>query len=383
MKSKNQATKAKLPRPYTQNSFGKQLERFTNLIKEVTFQDTELTPEVRRQLISESLRYDQFSEEIRRLFGPTVRNQELKTLYRKITSNPEAQIDWSEVFSIFKPKDGGWDGIEEDMNVFEVSRKTRIGEAAGIKRRRDTLQCIAYMDNKDSYVTASQKGVLTVWNSKLQLQSCVDIQEPSWVTGCIYLRNLRRLLCATERSICLWDSKGNSQNILCLKPFENSPQSIAQVVLLEDKSVDEMVLIGDDQGYITLMTLTANDIAMKISKGKDQAAKKATINTSALTHPLQRRKFHDDWVIKLKFFPELRCFGSCSRSSVFSFLLEPLDRIMDHAPVNPVGIPKGVNCFDFCARANIVATGGVDKTIRVWHPHIFTRPTGKNNNTHL
>ena len=42
-----------------------------------------------------------------------------------------------------------------------------------------------------------------------------------------------------------------------------------------------------------------------------------------------------------------------------------------------VGIPKGVNAFDYCARANIIATGGVDKVIRVWHPHIWSRPTGK------
>lgn len=376
MKAKSQSA-VKLPRPYTQNSFAKQLGRFSNLIKEVTFQDTELTPEIRRRLISESLRYDQFCAEIRCLFGPTVRTQELKTLYRKITSNPEARIDWSEVFSIFKSRNGGGDGVEEDLNVFEISRKTRIGDAAGNKRRRDILQCIGYMAQKDCYITASQKGVLSVWNSKLHLLSCVDIQEPSWITGCVYLPTLRRLLCSTERSLCLWDSKGNSQNILCLKPVENSPQSIAHVLLLEDESPDEMVLIGDDQGYISIMTLTANDVAMKISKGKNQTTKKSTINTSSLTYPIYRRRFHDDWVIKLKYFPKLRCFGSCSPSSNFSFLLEPIDRITDHAPVNPVAIPKGVNCFDFCAPANIIATGGVDKIIRVWHPHIFTRPTGK------
>ena len=42
-----------------------------------------------------------------------------------------------------------------------------------------------------------------------------------------------------------------------------------------------------------------------------------------------------------------------------------------------MGIPKGVNAFDYCARANIIATGGVDKVIRVWHPHIWSRPTGE------
>lgn len=48
-----------------------------------------------------------------------------------------------------------------------------------------------------------------------------------------------------------------------------------------------------------------------------------------------------------------------------------------------VGIPKGVNCFEYCARANIIATGGVDKVIRVWHPHIWSRPTGTQNNVKI
>ena len=46
-------------------------------------------------------------------------------------------------------------------------------------------------------------------------------------------------------------------------------------------------------------------------------------------------------------------------------------------PIRHVSIPKGVNSFDFCVKANIIATGGVDKVIRVWHPHIFSRPTGQ------
>ena len=48
-----------------------------------------------------------------------------------------------------------------------------------------------------------------------------------------------------------------------------------------------------------------------------------------------------------------------------------------YSEVRGVSIYKGVNCFDYCAKANIIATGGVDKVIRVWHPHIFSRPTGK------
>lgn len=62
---------------------------------------------------------------------------------------------------------------------------------------------------------------------------------------------------------------------------------------------------------------------------------------------------------------------------VFNFILLTHYIALFSREIRGVGIPKGVNCFDFCARANIIATGGVDKVIRVWHPHIFSRPTGE------
>ena len=41
-----------LPRPYTQGTFHKRLEDFEELIKELTLQDMEATPDERRQMIT-------------------------------------------------------------------------------------------------------------------------------------------------------------------------------------------------------------------------------------------------------------------------------------------------------------------------------------------
>lgn len=46
-------------------------------------------------------------------------------------------------------------------------------------------------------------------------------------------------------------------------------------------------------------------------------------------------------------------------------------------PVRNISINKGVNAFDYCPTANVIATGGVDKVIRVWHPGIFNAPSGR------
>ena len=41
-----------LPRPYTQGTFSKKLQDFEELIREITLQDVEATPEERRQRIT-------------------------------------------------------------------------------------------------------------------------------------------------------------------------------------------------------------------------------------------------------------------------------------------------------------------------------------------
>ncbi|KAK3736912.1 hypothetical protein RRG08_000654 [Elysia crispata] len=371
-------------RPYTVGTFQVKLNKFEELIRDVTYQDAEATPEERRQWITENLRFDQFCEKIRDLFGSDIKNQDLKSIYRKISTNPDAKVDWSELFGYFQAAgDEEEITVGEEISVFMVSKKKRVGEAAGDKKRRDSVQCLKYIPTLDSYISCSQKGAISVWTGKLRLQSCVDIHEPAWVTGCDYLPGMRRVACCTERSIAIWDNraKGKTQSLFTVKPIEHSPQCLACLPNTSGSPEDRM-LYGDDQGYVNLITILAKDLTMKNSKGDKRGSSSNTlsyvIEPNKLSKPIVRRKLHDDWVLMVKYFPDLRCFASCSPSSSMSFVLEEVDRIFQlNEEPRGVGIPKGVNCFDFCARANIIATGGVDKVIRVWHPHIFSRPTGK------
>lgn len=372
-----------LGRPYTSGTFQSKLDQFEEFINSVTFQDVEATPEERRQMITESLRFDQFCDRIRQLFGSDIKNSDLKAIYRKISTNPDATVDWSELFGYFQSNtDDEEIVVGEEVNVFTVSKRRRVGEAAGDKTRRDTVQCLRYIPSQDGYISTSQKGAICIWNNKLKLQSCIDINEPAWVTGCEYLPSIRKAICCTERSICVWDnrSKGKNMHVFCIKPFENSPQCITYVPN-PSGTLEDLVLFGDDQGYINVLKLVAKDLTLKNSKDADkrqtQIPTNITIAPDVLSHKIIRRKLHNDYVLQVKYFPELRCFASCSPHSKKSFVLEEVDRLYDDGEVRDVSIPKGVNCFEYCSKANIIATGGVDKVIRVWHPHIFSRPTGK------
>ncbi|XP_052272714.1 WD repeat-containing protein 64-like isoform X3 [Dreissena polymorpha] len=372
-------------RPYTVGSFQAKLNQFEELMKEITLQDLEATAEEKRQMITENLRYDQFCDAIRQLFGSDIKNHDLKALYRKISTNPDAKVDWSELFGYIQTSAEEAEEIMvgEEVSIFTVSKRHRVGEAAGDKKRRDIVQCLKYVPSLDSYISCSQKGALALWSSKLKLQACIDINEAAWVTGCDYLPSIRRAACCTERSIIIWDnrSKGKNQHVFAIKPFDHSPQCMVSIAK-PGAVLEDLVLFGDNQGYINLLTLAAKDLTMKNSKGGEKKPAKDqnilhVIEPNRLSVPLVKRKIHDDWVTCVKYFPELHCFASCSPSSKISFVLEEIDRIYDNQEPRSVSIPKGVNAFDYCVKANIIATGGVDKIIRVWHPHIFSRPTGK------
>nr|XP_039260589.1 WD repeat-containing protein 64-like [Styela clava] len=366
-----------LVRPLSMTSFQRDLEMFEEYIAEVTMQDSDASVDEKRQKINETLRYEPFCENIRLCFGPDIKTEDMKAIFRKISTNPEVKIDWSEVFGYFQAENEETDNSDE-ISVFTVSKRKKIGEAAGDKKRRDIIQCISYSPEYDLFVTASQKGAISIYNGKLRLQNCIDVNEPAWMTSCEYLPRLRKVIATTERTIVIWDhrTKANNQSsIYVIKPLEHSPQCMC-LLPPEDDHTDS-VLIGDDAGYVNLVRLTPNDFAASTNKDPKRAMMSQVIDPMNLMLPIIRRKFHPDWVLKIEYISELKSFASCSPSDKTSFVIAEKGRLFDTQPVSELTITRGVNAFAYSEKSNIFATGGVDKIIRVWHPTILTRPTGK------
>uniref|UniRef100_A0A8B9IK18 WD repeat domain 64 n=1 Tax=Anser cygnoides TaxID=8845 RepID=A0A8B9IK18_ANSCY len=81
--------------------------------------------------------------------------------------------------------------------------------------------------------------------------------------------------------------------------------------------------------------------------------------------------------VKVKYISDLNCFRSCSSDSIHSFVLDDIKRLEDSLPVKEFSVPRGVNAFTYCGKAKVIVTGGHDKFLRLWHPCINSRPTGK------
>ncbi|MGH0138912.1 UNVERIFIED_CONTAM: hypothetical protein FKN15_053280 [Acipenser sinensis] len=190
-------------------------------------------------------------------------------------------------------------------------------------------------------------------------------------------------------------------NLFTIKPLDN-PLLCVCTVTPSEHLLSDSILIGDNAGFVNLVTISNSDLSSKKSEEKGQAQ---TLNHIGLRHPVVRRKLHNDWVLKVAFFPELNAFGSCSLDSDHSFVLEELQRLEDN---QSVPLSEGVASsrstlltwhrqisssfrgrgFITVHPADLASSDqflfqrawlrqGSDKIIRVWHPTMFSKPMGK------
>ncbi|XP_062831112.1 WD repeat-containing protein 64 isoform X2 [Anolis carolinensis] len=325
---------------------------------------------------AEEINYEKFYAEVQELFGTDVKAQDVKTFYRKINNNPDGRTEWCEIFGYYILEgDALAAQLDEENMVFLVSKKQRITKA-GVKRR-DVIKCIVKITQLDFILTASQKGMLSIFNSQMRMLASTSIPDSSWISGCDFLSQLKRVVAITERSLIIWDYKTQGtamDNCFIIKPMEHCLLSVCSVQRPAELLVKDDILMGDDAGFVNLFSMTSDDFGLKQSKSKKKS-QIMVIDSKKFKNI--KRKLHNDWVVKVKYIPSLNCFGSCSLDSVHSLVLDDLRRLEDNIAVREFSIPRGVNAFTYCTKANIVVTGGDDKILRLWHPNINTKPVGK------
>ncbi|XP_074077013.1 WD repeat-containing protein 64 [Macrotis lagotis] len=355
-------------------NFTEALRKFAELVEIVAIQKKEerLGLLVKNE---DTIDYEKFYEAILDLFGPEIKNQDVKRFYRKLSNNPDAPIDWCEIFGYFlSDEDALAFQLDEENLAFLVSRKQRIFLAGG--RKRDVVKCLIKIPQVDFLIAATQKGSITVFNSQMRVQATINVTDTSWITGCDYLPQLKRIVAVTERTIIIWDhkSQGNSQdNCFVIKPMDHCLLCVCVVPPIDQLCKDD-ILIGDDDGFVNKFTLNSDDFGFKQSKNRKKTQSQVLDSKNFKN---VRRKLHNDWILKIKYIQTLNCFGSCSLDSVHSLVLESLKRLEDNLPVREFSMPRGVNTFVYCVKANVIVTGGDDRILRLWHPNISTKPVGK------
>ncbi|NXT55756.1 WDR64 protein, partial [Pluvianellus socialis] len=302
--------------------------------------------------------YDKFYTATETIFGPEIKEHNVKAFFRKISNNLDARTEWCEIFGYFI---GGSDTIssqlKEENTVFLLSEKQQITHA--VVKRQDVITGIVKVPHLDFTITSSQKGVLTVFNNQRKSffsYSFYFHQDTAWITGCDFLPQLKCVVAVTERTVIVWDykSKESQNNCFAIKPMENGLLCVCTVTMSDHLAKDN-ILMGDDKGYVHLLTVTSDHFGLKQCKGKKESQLQVL---DSKTFNMVKRKLHDDWAVKVKYISDLNCFGSCSSDSIHSFVLDDIKRLGDNLPVREFSVPRGVNAFTYCGKAKVIVTGG-------------------------
>uniref|UniRef100_A0A8C3MRA3 Uncharacterized protein n=1 Tax=Geospiza parvula TaxID=87175 RepID=A0A8C3MRA3_GEOPR len=318
--------------------FKNALEQFQNLVEKMIIQKTKESSGLYTK-DDDEIDYEKFYKTTRTLFGSAVKDRYIQAFFRKIISNPDERPEWLEIFGCFSRESVGMPSPSKESMILLVSEKQQITHS-------DVIKGIVKVPLLHLTVTASQKGLITVFNKK----------DTAWITGCDFLPNLKYVVAVTESTIILWDykSKEREGNGFVIKPMKNCLLCVSTVTMADNLARDT-ILMGDDKGYVYLLTITSDDFIMKQSKAGKVSQFKVM---DAESFDMPKRKLHDDWVGKVKYFPTLKRFGSCSTDSINSFVLDDIKRLEDHLPVKEFSVPKGVNAFTYCGKAKVIVTGG-------------------------
>ncbi|XP_061845608.1 WD repeat-containing protein 64 [Colius striatus] len=359
---------------------GLELLNFKNALKQFQKLTEKTVIQKRKERLSLSIKdddeidYDKFYATTKTLFGPEVKDHNVKAFFRKISNNLDARTEWCEIFGCFIGENDAMSSqLKEENMIFLVSEKEQITHA--VAKKQDVITGIVKVPDLDFTVTSSQKGVLTIFNKQMRVLATTSVEDTTWITGCDFLPYLKCVVAVTERTVIIWDykSKGSQNNYFVVKPMENCLLCVCTVTMSDHLAMDN-ILMGDDKGYVHLLNVTSDHFRLKQHKGK----KKSKLQVlDSKTFNIVKRKLHDDWVVKVKYISDLNCFGSCSSDSIHSFVLDNIKRLEDNLPVKEFSIPRGVNAFTYCGKAKVIVTGGHDKLLRLWHPAINSRPTGK------
>ncbi|XP_072122959.1 WD repeat-containing protein 64-like [Mobula birostris] len=352
-------TSQDLEDPFILPIFKERVDSFYQMMV-VMVQNIKDSENIKKMADFDPMTYDQFYDAVQHLFNDELKSEYIKAVFKKINSHLDAFVDWTELFGYF-PSEG--QDIMKETPVFLLSKRQCVKLREEERRKHDHIQCIINVPQLDQIIAATQKGMILLYNN----------QDTSPVSGCDYLSQLKRIVTVTEKSVIVWDHKPKSKNqtnFITIKPMQNIMLCICAVIQPENTGEDYM-LIGDDAGFVSLLILGNEDL-QKSKEGN--ALQSQVLEPRLLRRPILRRKLHHEWVLRVKYFPHLNSFVSCSSDSVNSVVLDDIRKLGDCQPIRTLSVPRGVNAFDYCVKANTFVTGGEDKIVRLWNPNMFSKP---------
>uniref|UniRef100_A0A7M4EKC8 WD repeat-containing protein on Y chromosome n=1 Tax=Crocodylus porosus TaxID=8502 RepID=A0A7M4EKC8_CROPO len=203
-----------------------------------------------------------------------------------------------------------------------------------------------------------------------------------WVIDMVCLPNISLLaIASTERTIEFFDISG----VKCDRVFYLAElEGCATALDYWTDGHKGVFCAGDAKGNVLIFT-SLNVLANGLFNVrpyiiKPGAAARIPVQLllkekGSLYSSFRMPALHEDWCHQIKFIPELNLVASCSATDKGAMVLTALPLNNQGKPQSSaIALKKGILCFDYSPRMNVLVTGGLDPLIRIWNPYVTNSP---------
>ena len=343
---------------------------------------------------------DEFRNAMRQTMGTNISDHDLDIVFMKVDTNCDGTVDWDEYLSYmlleYREKD--------QMNATVSEKPFPKSMKEIIHSHHDNLTKILFVPtqsprytpgNADDpeyyvhgrYLTVSRNGILNFWNIEMEHQRTCALENAGqksvtmtsvWVTDAVYLPNVSMVaLSTTAGSICFYDINASKFD----KAYVLTHLDVCAVCLdywNDANNPDKAILLwGDVRGDVSAMYFTKCSHGGLFGPAKARHTLRQRIPFPEIllgrvpgVSAVKIKGIHEDFVIKVKYYHCIdQFFSCCSGSKTSMYLGDTRQKKSAYFNVN-----KGIQCFDYCLKHNIVATGGYDRVVRVWNPYVPSKP---------
>lgn len=373
---------------------------------------------------SGTLDIDEFKSVVKKSLGIQGRNEEqIIALFMKIDSSSDGEIDWDEFCTYMQLE------YSEKEEALLRSKKVifhlpPIVSSSHFHKATGTVLRILQI-GESTFMCCTKEGILSTWSGDLKLRksksiicesgnSSFSIKPTMWVTDVAVLPIHNKVVVGTgDRDIYFYDL--STLELCCrLTGFDSIPLCM-DVCEIEQDFI--MISYGDDQGCVGIIEMKKVSETFRLWKKAPMTNNMPTLliqDVSCEEHIyFVKWKVHNDWISRLEYYHDLHSVVSSCNQTAYALVrgcIRPSTNIDPHnvrgasavsshrrlsrqghrrrgrqmpegrrrqaADQSVFSVYKGVSTFEYCKERNTIATGGMDRIVRLWNPYMPHKPTG-------
>ncbi|KAG8201990.1 hypothetical protein JTE90_027460 [Oedothorax gibbosus] len=256
----------------------------------------------------------------------------------------------------FDPTPTFFSGVRAQDNIFEFTVYSTATDSV--------------VDVSGDYVFLSRSGLLSFWrrDMKRHFETKITVSNDGAITPMA-----TGLSCMPKyKMVAISTTAADIRFFNCSTYKFQHKFSIVwlpAVVVNMDCHDSDMLVCGDFRGYVFFLKMDSSLFSRLRSRADhldplnipfDEIGRKRVAGMQwEFT-----AKSHFSNVLKVKYIPTNRTIISCSINTKRAMLIHYLEQKKSKS----FATDGGISCFDFCEKFNVVVTGCIDKTVKLWNP---------------